>query len=302
MALRLGVHAGQQDIAMDELRELWRYIDGAGFDWISVWDHFYEAPPIDGNSPAFEAIAAMAALSVETTNVRVGCLVFCMGYRNPGLLANALTTIDHLSHGRLSVGVGAGWHEPEHEAYGFDFDPIGVRMSRLEEGVQALRLLLTEERSNFDGRFYRLSDARLYPRPVQPRVPIIVGGRGEKRTLRIAARHADGWNVPYVGSEEFVRLSGVLDMWCEKEQRDPATIERTVNLHFHMGATRADADRIANEKRGWPGAITGTARQAIEQIAPYAEAGAAGVNIAIRPPVDRDALRAFAEEVIPAFR
>lgn len=301
MALRLGVHAGQQDISMDELRELWRYIDGAGFGWISTWDHFYEAPPIDGNSPAFEAIAALGALAAETANVRIGCLVFCMGYRNPGLLANALTTIDHLSHGRLSAGVGAGWHEPEHRAYGYDFEPIGVRMNRLEEGIRALRMLLTQERSDFDGKYYRLSDARLYPRPVQTRLPLIVGGRGEKRTLRIAARHADGWNVPYTTIEEYTRLSGVLDMWCEKEGRDPATIERTVNLHFLMGATQADAGRIARE-RPWPGAVSGTPRQAIEQIGPYADAGASGVNIAIRPPVDWDALRAFAEEVIPAFR
>ena len=311
MALRVGLHTGQQDIEMDELRRLWRFADQHGFDFISVWDHFYEAPPVDGNSPEFESIAAMGALAVETEHVRIGCHVFCMGYRNPGLLANSLMTIDHLSHGRVEAGIGAGWHVAEHEAYGFRFPPVKERMDRLEEGVQALRLLLTQERSDFDGQYYQLSNAKLYPRPVQERLPIVVGGRGERRTLRIAARHADGWNVPYINVEEFARLNGVLDMWCEREHRDPATIERSINLHMQMGANAADAERIAGERgaaleRGGrmpaTGAVRGSPQQAIETIKVYEEAGAARVSVAIRPPVEWDALQAFVEEVIPALK
>ena len=108
MALQLGVHTGQQDIEMDELRKLWRYVDSRGFDFVSIWDHFYEAPPIDGTSPEFESVACMAAIAVETQHVRIGCHVFCMGYRNPVLLANSLMTIDHLSHRRVEAAVGAG--------------------------------------------------------------------------------------------------------------------------------------------------------------------------------------------------
>jgi F420-dependent oxidoreductase-like protein len=303
MALRLGVHTGQQNITMQELRKLWRFIDGAGFDWISVWDHFYEAPSTDGNTPCFEAIAAMSALAVETQTVRVGCLVFCMNYRNPGLLANSLMTIDHLSSGRLEVGLGAGWHVAEHAAYGYPFDGVKERLDRLEEGTQALRLLFTQEQTDFEGRYYRLQDAKLYPRPVQARIPIIVGGRGERRTLRIAARHADGWNAAYVTAEEFGRLSGILDEWCEREGRDPATIDRTVNIHMHMGADTADAKRILEARAGTAagGALTGAPKDAIEQLQAYQAAGATRVNIAIRPPVEWDALHAFAEEVIPAF-
>jgi alkanesulfonate monooxygenase SsuD/methylene tetrahydromethanopterin reductase-like flavin-dependent oxidoreductase (luciferase family) len=137
-----------------------------------------------------------------------------------------------------------------------------------------------------------------------------VGGRGEKRTLRIAARHADGWNVPYVSPDEFKRLSGVLDQWCEKESRDPATIERNVNLSFHMAANEASrAKGDAHFKETWgpaaeamkvAGVVTGTPDEAAELVGRYREAGAGRVNIAIRPPVDWDALQAWAEQVIPA--
>lgn len=241
MALQLGVHTGQQDIAMDELREVWNFVDSHGWDFISVWDHFYEAPPLDGTTPCFEAIAAMAVLAAETEHVRIGCHVFCMNYRNPALLAKSIMTIDHISHGRVELGVGAGWHVQEHAAYGYSFDSPKERLDRLEEGVEVLRSLFTNERTTHSGRYYQLENATLYPRPVQPRIPIVVGGRGEKRTLRIAARHADGWNVPYINVEEFERLNGVLDMWCEREDRDPALIERSVNLHMHMGTNDADA-------------------------------------------------------------
>jgi F420-dependent oxidoreductase-like protein len=302
MALRLGVHSGQQNIEMDELRRLWRFVDQNGFDFLSIWDHFYQAPPVEGYSPEFEAIACMAAMAVETEHVQLGCHVFCMGYRNPGLLANSLLTIDHLTHGRLEAGIGAGWHVAEHEAYGFRFPPVKERMDRLEEGVQVLRLLFTQERSDFQGEYYQLNDARLDPRPLQERIPIVIGGRGEKRTLRIAARHADGWNVPYINCEEFERLNGVLDMWCEREDRDPATIERSVNLHMHMGASAADAERIAAERPSIPGAVSGTSQQVIETIKTYEQAGASRVSIAIRPPVEWDALQAFVEEVMPALR
>ena len=166
-------------------------------DWISVWDHFYEAPPIDGSHPHFEAIACMAALATETERVRIGCLVFCVPYRNPALLAKALTTLDHLSHGRIEAGLGAGWHSLEFEAYGYPFERIGTRMDMLEEGVAIVRGLLTQERTTFQGRHYRVENAACQPPPVQPRLPIWIGGLGEQRTLPLAARHADGWNAAY---------------------------------------------------------------------------------------------------------
>ncbi len=302
MGLQIGLHTGQQNIEMAELRRLWRYADEHGFDFISVWDHFYEAPSNDGNTPEFEAIAAMAALAAETQKARIGCHVFCVTYRNPGLLANSIMTIDHVSNGRVELGIGAGWHVAEHTAYGYPFDSQKVRSDRLEEGVRALRMLLTQEISSFSGTYYELHDAKLYPRPVQERIPIVVGGRGEQRTLRTAARHADGWNVAYISSEEFRRLNGVLDMWCEREDRDPTDLERSVNLHMRMGTSAEHAARIERERGSAQGAVAGTAQQAIETIKAFEEAGAARVSVAIRPPVEWEALQVFVEEVMPAVR
>lgn len=165
-----------------------------------------------------------------------------------------------------------------------------------EEGIQVIRLLTTRERSDFSGRFYQLPNAASNLKPVQPRPRIWVGGNGEKRTLRIAARHADGWNTPYTSPAEVGRLSGVLDCWCEAEGRDPSAIERNVNLSFHMAANTASLPRVeeqfratwgpaAGEMRG-RGVIIGLPHQAIDLIARYGEAGAARVNIAVRLPVD----------------
>jgi F420-dependent oxidoreductase-like protein len=309
--MKFGLHIGQQNLSVDELRRLWRWADTAGFDWVDVWDHFYEAPPIDGNGSCFEATTCMAAIACETVKCRIGVLVLGMNYRHPAVLANALCTIDQLSGGRLEIGLGAGWHEPEYRAYGIPFRPIKERLDMLEEGVQVVRMLTTQDRSTFAGKYYQLDNAACNPKPIQARPRIWVGGNGEKRTLRIAAKHADGWNTPYTSADEFKRLAGVLDMWCEKEGRDPAQIERNENLSFHMAANAAAVPAAeAHYRTTWgPGAeamrsrgvVVGTPDQAIDLVGRYADAGCARVNIAIRPPVDWDALNAWSSQVIPAF-
>ena len=244
----------------------------------------------------------MAALAAETENARIGCHVLCVTYRNPGLLANSIMTIDHISHGRVEVGLGAGWQVPEHMAYGYPFDSPKARSDRLEEGIEALRMLFTEDVSNYSGNYYQLKDAKLYPRPIQERIPIVVGGRGERRTLPTAARLADGWNVPYATADEFTRLNAILDERCTIEGRDPATLNRSVNLHMRMGTTAAHAAQIEQERGATDGAVVGTAQQAIDAIKAYEEAGASRVSIAIRPPIEWDALQAFVEEVMPAVQ
>lgn len=295
--VELGIHTGPQDIELDELRKLWRYCDEKGFDWISVWDHFYESPPRDGNGPAFEAIASLSALAMETEKVRVSCLVFCMGYRNPALLTKALTTIDHLSHGRLTIGVGAGWHVPEHEGYGYEYPGVKERLDRLSEGIRVMRLMLTQDRSDFDGRYYQLKNAANFPQPVQARVPIIVGGGGEQRSLRIAALRGDGSNQTYMPAETYRQKNAVLDEWCEHYKRDPKTLERSVNLHFQMSST-GDPDAQPEQRGG----LWGRPQHVIDMIGEYVDAGAQRINIAVRPPLDWDALQSYVEDVMPAFR
>lgn len=312
MPLSLGAHVGQQNMDMDTMRATWRRLDQAGVDWISVWDHLYEAPPAGGTLAHYEALATLGALCVETTNARIGCLVFYIGYRNPGLLAKAAVTLDHLSGGRFELGLGAGWHEQEAAAFGYDFPPLGTRFEMLEEGIQLIRSLLTQERTTFEGRHHRALDASCLPPPVDGRrLPIWIGGVGPRRTPELAARYADGWNAAYIGPEEYRALNATIDRCCEEIGRDPATLDRSVNLMFMLAADEggaAAADRRLDEQWGpmaarvRNGALMGTPSTAAETVAKYVDAGARGVNIALRAPWDEEALDAYLEGTIPALR
>ena len=309
--MEFGIHLVQQNTTMAELRELWTWADTAGFTWVDVSDHFYESPMTEKQAPYLECLACLAALACDTQRVRIGTCVLAMDYRHPAVLANALASIDQLSNGRLDVGLGAGWNRDEYEAYAIPFRRIGVRLDALEEGIQVLRALWETPRANFEGEHFQLRDALCEPKPLQARVPIWIGGNGERRTLRMIARHADGWNSPYVQVEEWLRLSKVLDHWCEVEGRDPATILRDVNLSFHLAASRAHLAQAeahfaevfgpAGDAFRQRGAILGLPEQAIELMDAYAEAGVHRVNITLRPPWDWDALHAWADEVMPHF-
>jgi F420-dependent oxidoreductase-like protein len=291
---------------MAELHRLWKRADEAGFHWISVWDHFYANPLQDRNNPCFEAVASMASLASVTSRVRVGCLVFCSWFRNPGLLAKAVVTIDHISNGRCEVGLGGGWFEEEFREFGYGFPPIKERLDQREEAVQIIKSLFEEPVTNFKGRYYDIQGAVCSPKPLQQKLPIWIGGRGPKRTARLAAQYGDGHNLAYVSPEEFKTYQEALERACERVQRDPATITRSVNLHFNMGADEAGARRGHEKLQKFPppqrlGAITGTPPEAIDRVAEYMEAGAAGLNIAFRPPVDWDAFEAYIERVLPVF-
>ncbi len=311
MSISLGVHVGQQNMAMDEMRALWRKLDSNGVDWISAWDHFYEAPPKGGTEPHFEALATLGALAAETKNARIGCLVFYVGYRNPALLAKAATTLDHISGGRFELGIGAGWHIWEATAYGYPFPDIGTRLDMLEEAAQIIRRMLTEERTTFSGVHYQVDDASCLPRPVQPRLPIWIGGVGEKRTLKIVADHADGWNAAYLSPDEFGRVNQVLNDWCEEENRDPKSLKRAANVLFNLSLDEVDLARQKDLlQRDWgamaertsEGALLCTPDNAVERIMEYVEAGADEVNIALRAPWNEEALDAYLTDVMPKVR
>lgn len=308
MALSFGIHIGHVGGPLAEMRRLWRFADAMGFDWFSVADHFQESPPRGGDMDTFESVTTLTAAAMETTRVRLGCLVWCINYRNPGLLAKSLTTIDHLSGGRVECGLGAGWHQIEYRAFGYAFESIGVREDQLEEYARVMRRLFDEPVASFEGRHFALREARNFPKPVQPHVRIWIGGAGEKRTLRAAARHADGWNCPYVGEEAWAHKNAVLTRWCETEGRDPAALARSVNVGFYLGADARGAARgeavyqshFGRDPR--TGFLRGTPAQAIDKVAAYARAGVQRLNIAFREgPYDWDALEAFATEVLPAF-
>jgi alkanesulfonate monooxygenase SsuD/methylene tetrahydromethanopterin reductase-like flavin-dependent oxidoreductase (luciferase family) len=310
MSARFGIHLGQQNLEMHELVGAWRRFD-PHVDWLSAWDHLYEAPPAGGTVPHFETCTVLGAMAAVTERARLGCLVFYVGYRSPGVIAKAATTLDHLSGGRFELGLGSGWHEPEARAFGYEFPPIGTRSDMLDEAATIIRSLLTGGRTTFTGTHFRVEDASCLPPPLQDRLPIWIGGVGERRTLRLVARHADGWNVAYVDAAEFGRLSGVLDERCAEIGRDPSTIRRGVNLSFNVRATEAEAaaERERLEAAWGPafpriegGGLLGTPEDAYERVRTYVEAGATDVNVALRAPWDGAALDAYLTEVLPALR
>lgn len=290
--MKIGMHAGPQDLSMDELKRLWKTGDESGFHWISVWDHFYSNPLDTRENPCFEGVAAMSGLATYTQNVRVGCLVFCALFRNPGVLAKAGVTIDHLSNGRADVGIGAGWFEEEFRDFGYGYPPLGKRLDQLEEALTIIKALWAGETVDFKGEYYEMHGAVCSPKPLGLR--LWVGGGGKLRTPRIAAKFADGFNMPYLAPELAADRLERLGRACDAIGRDPAEIDTSVNVGFYMNSQRVPD---INPK----GSLTGSAQEAVDMIGRYADAGIQGINIAIRPPIDWDALQLFIEEVLPHF-
>ena len=207
-----------------------------------LFDHFYPILTDDVTGPCFEGWTALAYLAGITERLRLGLMVSGNTYRHPAVLANICATLDVVSGGRLDIGLGAAWNEAEHTAYGIAFPPLGERMDMLEEACQVLDLLLTEKVSNFAGTHYRLTDAYCEPKPVQrPRPPLVIGGGGEKRTLRIAAAYADHWNFPGRTGDELRAKLDVLHRHCADVGRDPAEIEVSAHLFEPLEPARVAA-------------------------------------------------------------
>jgi len=291
-----GVHAGLQNTTMRDLVDVWHHAEGLGFGWVSVWDHFYAADA-SGSAECFEAVATHAALACETSTVTVGCLVYSVGYRHPAVLANAIATIDHLSDGRAALGLGAGWHQTEYDAYGIAFPPAGVRLAQLDEAAQCARGLLREETTTFDGEYFQLHDATCQPRPVQDQLPIWIGGGGERKTLRTVAKWADGWNVPFVSPDEFARKRQVLLRHCEDVGRDPSEIKCAVNvaLAWKDEDLVVQFNGLADFFRD--AALTGSDEEARDKVGRYIDAGADQVNIALRAPWQPEGLERAAAAI-----
>jgi alkanesulfonate monooxygenase SsuD/methylene tetrahydromethanopterin reductase-like flavin-dependent oxidoreductase (luciferase family) len=295
---QFGVHTGPQDCSVQELSDLWAGAEQLGFDWISIWDHFYPAQ-ISPDRDCFEAIACHAALAVRTTRVRVGSLVYCAGFRHPAVLANAAVTIDHLSGGRLELGLGAGWHQAEFEGYGLPFEPPATRLRRLAETVEVIRLLWTEEVSNYQGEFVHLTNALCNPKPLQTPPRIWIGASGNQLALPLVGRLADGWNIAYVSPEAFGRKLEIV----RQHSAHPDRLVTGVNVGLVFAEKNADeelklrygdaADLVKE------GTLYGSVEQIVDKIGRYRQAGVDWINLGLRAPFDLAALRRFATEVIP---
>jgi F420-dependent oxidoreductase-like protein len=284
-----GVHTGLQHTTTAELIGLWRRIEAMGFDWISIWDHFYAAD-LTGNPHCLEAVSTHAALACTTERVRCGSLVYSVGYRHPAVLANAIATIDQLSNGRADLGLGAGWSQVEYDAYGIPFPPTRIRLDQLEEAAACVRGLLHEPSTTFGGEHFTMTEARCDPPPLQDALPIWIGGGGERRTLRIAARFADGWNVPFISPDDFARKRAVLHEHCEDVGRDPGEIRCAVNVGLAWREEDFEAQFGAMRMAVRPGVLMGTDAEVTDKVGSYVDAGADQINIAIRAPFDSEAL------------
>lgn len=264
----------------DRIVEQARAAEAAGFRMVSVMDHLNQIPGIGPQTdPMLEGWSVLSALARETRTVRLATLVSGVTYRNPALLAKTATTLDVISGGRAILGLGAAWFEAEHVGLGFDFPPIRERMDRLDEALTIARAMFTQERPTFHGRYYRIEAVLNVPRPIQPGGPrIMVGGGGEQRTLRIAARHADLTHWFPLGFDALQRKTDLLARYCEAIGRDPSTIERTMAAPVLVAATEADATaflaQLAPERR--PYLFVGTPEQAAAALRPYLDAGFTG--------------------------
>src|SRR3954451_21913258 len=222
-------HADAADAEMfDRTVALATAAEAGRFDSLWVMDHFWQLPALGGpDEPILEAYTLLGALAARTERVQLGTLVTGVTYRNPAMLAKMVTTLDVISHGRAILGIGAAWYDVEHTGYGFEFPGARERLARLEEAVQICRALLRDERPTFDGRFYSTADARNVPKPLQAGGPrIMIGGSGEKRTLRLVAQYADMCNVS--GGPTTVRHKlEVMRAHCADVGRDPAEITTT---------------------------------------------------------------------------
>jgi F420-dependent oxidoreductase-like protein len=263
----------------DRVVEMATVAEESGFASLWVMDHLYQLPALGGeDAPMLEAYTLLGAIAARTRRAQLGTLVTGVTYRNPAILAKQVTTLDIVSGGRAILGIGAAWHDIEHVAFGVDFPPAGERLDRLEEALQICAAMFTEDAPSFSGKHYRVERIRNLPRPIRGHIPIMVGGGGEKRTLRLVAQYADACNVS--GDLETVRHKlDVLRRHCDDVGRDPAEIQNTrlsslflVDTPEQSVETRDMITGMAGEEFV-AGCTIGTADEVVEQVAAMVDAG-----------------------------
>ncbi|HTV10228.1 MAG TPA: LLM class F420-dependent oxidoreductase [Acidimicrobiales bacterium] len=283
----------------------------SGFDSVWVMDHFYQIRNIGPRTGAmFEAYTLLSAIAARTEKANLGAMVTGVTYRNPALLAKIVTTLDVVSGGRAILGIGAAWNDDEHAGYGFSFPPVGERMGRLEEALQICRAMFTQDAPSFSGRYYQISGALNNPRPLRPTgVPVLVGGSGEKQTLRLVAKYADACNI--FGDVATVgHKLAVLERHCEEVGRDPAEVTKTRLGGLLIAPTAAEAERKARdaaEARGVGPAllrgymIVGDPGSVCEQVAEYLGTGLDAMIFNMVDAQDIDPVRLAGETLTKEF-
>ena len=311
--MKLGVMIeGQEGIGWDEWRKLVQWTEELGFE--SLWrsDHYFSLGD-DRGRDALETFVSLVYAAQDSSRIRFGPLDCSMTFRHPTLVARMAAAVDQLSGGRFSLGLGAGWNVPEHDAFGMPLPPPRPRIEALEEGVQVVKALFGSGPASFDGKHFQLKDAQISPKPLQSPLPILIGRGGEKRTLRVVARHADEWNTGDPSVERYREKAAVLAAHCEHEGRDPATISRSLMCGYVTGESEAEVERrvqamrerMPPQLRPQPGArvagisFVGTPPQIVEQIQALEAEGVSRIMLQHREMPARADLELVAREILP---
>jgi F420-dependent oxidoreductase-like protein len=307
---------GQEGLNWDLWRRIARTTEDLGFESLFRSDHFFSlGGPRDRD--ALETFVSFVLVAETTSRIRFGPLVASMTFRHPSLLARMAAQVDVLSKGRFILGVGAGWNVPEHEAFGLPFPPVRERMDRLDEGIRVIRALWGQGPASFEGRYYSLKDVDMHPKPAQDPAPLLVGGTGERRTLRIVAEHADEWNAVGQNRDGYLAKRAVLERHCEAVGRDPSTIRHSMMAGFVIGrdeaAVKAHLARMAERNpmlgratpeevlagvraRGW---LTGSPAEVVDAIGRLEEAGVSRLMLQHHAMDDFATLELVASDVLP---
>lgn len=310
--MQFALFIGLGNITWDGVVSLTRHAEATGWDAACLTDHFMPNTP-DKVGDSLECLSALAALAALVPRIRLGSIVLGNTYRHPAVLAKTLTNIDIISGGRLIAGIGGAWQQNEHAAYGIPFSTVGERLARLDEACQVLKALWTQDRATFKGRYYQLDDAPASPKPVQkPHPELLIGGGGEKVTLKIAAKHADHWNT-WGGPRILAAKNAILDQHCATVGRDPKKILRSAVMPLVISDDKADVEKVRqiaakrmgfDENRAQDTILGGSVAQVVDTLGKLREAGVGLLFIPSMffPKNPRPLLDTFMADVAPALR
>jgi F420-dependent oxidoreductase-like protein len=295
------------EAVFDKLVDIATAAERAGFTSVTVMDHYHQIPPVGPpQNWMFEGNTILAGIAARTQTINLGLLVGGVTYRNPAQHAKITTTLDIVSGGRAIHGIGAGWFEAEHNAYGYDFPPLKERFERLEDHLQIARAMFTEEQATVSGDHHSVAAAYNNPKPLRGDIPILIGGSGERKTLRMVAQYADGCNL-FGDAERAKHLLEVLDGHCERLDRDPAEITKTSMRTIIMGESEADVKAKLDGMRGiWPddriaSTTAGTAEQIAEVAQAYLDVGIEGLTFSMPYVHDLDEIALVGDTLAPFF-
>jgi F420-dependent oxidoreductase-like protein len=308
--IRFGIQTGQQGVDWAQLIELWQKADAWGYDSLWNFDHFYPLF-VDPEGPCLEGWTTLSALAQATTRARIGHLVNGNTYRHPCVTAKMAATLDHISGGRLNLGIGAGWFELEHQNFGIDFKTVRGRLDALDEACQIIRGMFTQAKTTLHGKHYTVTDAMCFPKPLQqPHPPIMIGGTGKQVLLKIVARYADMWNAS-ASAENMRAFIDIIRRHGDTVGRDTSQIEKTVMLPlcYKAAAPREEfmCNLIAHMRETNPAdarrqIMIGDKQECLDTIDRYVKAGVTHFIFMVFAPYFVDEIQAFAEEVVPAVR